>query len=61
MGTPRTQRRREMAERLTRRFFQSYVTKTHLIHGKVFVYSWRGNRHRHVILYVFGLYLPVWR
>jgi hypothetical protein len=39
----------------------SSVEKRHLIRGKVFFYSWRGNRHRHVILYLFGRYLPVWR
>jgi hypothetical protein len=44
-----------------RRYFDGSVTKTHLIHGKVFVYTWRGNRHRHALLYVFGLYVPVWR
>jgi hypothetical protein len=39
----------------------SGVNKHHVIRGKVFLYIWRGNRHRHVILYFFGLYLPVWR
>ncbi|MDX6609018.1 MAG: hypothetical protein QOF85_943 [Solirubrobacterales bacterium] len=39
----------------------SGVAKHHLIRGKVFLYTWRGNRHRHAILYLFGLYLPIWR
>jgi hypothetical protein len=42
----------------------SSVRKRHLIpriRGKIVLYTWRGNRHRHAILYLFGLYLPVWR
>lgn len=40
------------------------VSKRHLIpgvRGKIVLYTWQGNRSRHAILYLFGLYIPVWR
>lgn len=46
---------------LRRRYFTSGVTKTHIIHGRLFFYTWEGTRHWHVMVYVFGRYQPLWR
>jgi hypothetical protein len=37
------------------------VEKYHIIRGKVFFYRWHGNRHWHIVGYLFGHYFKVWR
>lgn len=37
------------------------VRKTHIVRGKVVLYTWRGNRHWHALGYILGRYFRVWR